>query len=154
MPKRLTILLLILTIFAGTAWARDLAIVVNPGNPVDELSRSELIKIFRVERRFWASEKIILLTREQDSWEKELVLEKIYNMSADDLNKFWLTKIFTGEIPAAPAVVGTEFMLKRLVQRLPGAIAYIDSESVDSNVKVLRIDGKLPGDSGYLLREK
>jgi hypothetical protein len=35
---------------------------------------------------------------------------------------------------------------------MQGAIAFIDSAQVPKNLKVLRIDGKLPGQDGYPLR--
>ena len=35
---------------------------------------------------------------------------------------------------------------------IPGAIAFIDSREVRPGAKVLRIDGRLPGQPGYPLR--
>jgi ABC-type phosphate transport system substrate-binding protein len=40
-------------------------------------------------------------------------------------------------------------VLKR-VQSTPGAIGVVDVRSVDSTIKVVRVDGKLPMESGYL----
>jgi hypothetical protein len=39
-----------------------------------------------------------------------------------------------------------------LVAAMPGAIAFIDARNVRPGLKVLRVDGHLPGDRDYPLR--
>jgi hypothetical protein len=39
--------------------------------------------------------------------------------------------------------------MQRVVARLDGAIGYVRADAVSSEVKVLRIDGKLPSDKDY-----
>jgi len=38
------------------------------------------------------------------------------------------------------------------VASIPGAIGLVDVYSINSSVKVLRVDGKLPFDVGYALK--
>jgi hypothetical protein len=38
-----------------------------------------------------------------------------------------------------------------VVASYPGAITYVRADMVNASVRVLRVDGKLPGDPGYLL---
>jgi hypothetical protein len=40
-------------------------------------------------------------------------------------------------------------VLQRVVARLGGAIAYVRAREVTDEVKIVRIDGKRPGDAGY-----
>ena len=42
--------------------------------------------------------------------------------------------------------------LLRTVESIPGAVGIVDVYSINSAVKVLRIDGKLPFDVGYPLK--
>jgi hypothetical protein len=42
--------------------------------------------------------------------------------------------------------------MKRFVREVPNAIGFLDVSAVDGSVKVLRINGKLPGEPGYPLR--
>jgi hypothetical protein len=42
--------------------------------------------------------------------------------------------------------------LLRTVDSTPGAIGIVDVYAINSSVKVLRIDGKLPFDVGYALK--
>jgi hypothetical protein len=39
-----------------------------------------------------------------------------------------------------------------LVTAMPGAIAFVDARNVRPGVKVLRVDGHLPGEKDYPLR--
>jgi hypothetical protein len=43
-------------------------------------------------------------------------------------------------------------MQYELVTAIPGAIAFVDARNVHPGVKVVRVDGKLPGEKGYPLR--
>jgi ABC-type phosphate transport system substrate-binding protein len=38
----------------------------------------------------------------------------------------------------------------KIVQTTPGAIGFVDVRSVDNTINVVRVDGKLPMESGYL----
>jgi len=38
----------------------------------------------------------------------------------------------------------------RIVQSTPGAIGFVDVRPVDNTINVVRVDGKLPMESGYL----
>jgi ABC-type phosphate transport system substrate-binding protein len=49
-------------------------------------------------------------------------------------------------------IVESEEDLLRTVEATPGAIGILDVYAINSSVKVLRVDGKLPFDVGYALR--
>jgi hypothetical protein len=38
-----------------------------------------------------------------------------------------------------------------LVAAIPGAVAFVDAGQIPKGMKVLKIDGKLPSDKGYVL---
>lgn len=38
----------------------------------------------------------------------------------------------------------------KIVQSTPGAVGLVDVRSVDNTINVVRVDGKLPMESGYL----
>jgi hypothetical protein len=48
--------------------------------------------------------------------------------------------------------VGSDEELLRVVESTPGAVGILDVYSINSSVKVLRVDGKLPFDVGYALK--
>jgi len=50
-----------------------------------------------------------------------------------------------------PKIVYSNEMAVDLVNRIPGAITFIDVSQMSNRLKVVRIDGRLPGEKGYPL---
>ena len=51
---------------------------------------------------------------------------------------------------ASIMVVESDADVIRAVQADPGAVGFIEVPSIDNSVNVIRVDGKLPMESGYL----
>jgi len=131
----------------------DVAVVVNPDTPVNNLSLAEVRKIFLGDRQYWtANIPVVLLMRAPVARERDVVLKTIYQMSESRFKQYWIAKIFRAESASAPKVVYSNDMANELVTAIPGAIAFIDSRDVKPGTKVVRVDGLLPGDAGYPLR--
>lgn len=149
-----SLLLLTLASLSSLAAASELAVIVHPRNPVKELSASELREILLVERQHWrGSGRIYLLLPESGTAEKALLLRRALGVNEDQLHRVYLGKLYAGEITAFPRVVqGTA--ARRIVERAPNALAIVDAAAVDAGVRVLRIEGRRPGEPGYLLRSQ
>lgn len=131
----------------------DVAVVVNPDTPVSNLSLAEVRKVFLGDRQYWtANTPVVLLMRAPVARERDVVLKVIYQMSESQFKQYWIAKIFRAESVSAPKVVYSNDMANDLVTALPGAIAFVDSRDVRSGTKVVRVDGRLPGEAGYPLR--
>ncbi len=131
----------------------DIAVVVHPGVPADDVSFAELRRIMLGDQKFWRrGEPITLLVRAPVARERTVVLEKICKMSEAGFRKHWIGKVFRAETTSGPKVVLSSVMAVELVRVLPGAVALIIVGEVPEDVKVLRIDGRLPGDPDYALR--
>jgi len=130
----------------------DVAIVVHPENPEVGLPAEELLRILRQEqRRFRTGGSIYLVFQGSGSPARDLVLRRLLRMNDLELKQFWLAKLYRGEIASFPRVLDSDVAVRRLVAVAPQAIGFLDASAVDATVKVLRIDGKLPGQTGYLL---
>lgn len=137
---------------ASTAAAGDIAIVVNRENAISDLSFTELVKIFRQDRQYWDGQKIYLIMREAGSPERDVILRRVYRMQEGEaLKKYWIGKLYRGEISTFPKTLSSNEAVKRFVSQASSAIGFVDASTVDEHVKVLRIDGKLPGEGGYAL---
>ena len=137
----------------GQAREVDVAVVVQPDTPVSNLSLAEVRKIFLGDRQYWtANMPVVLLIRAPVARERDVVLKTIYQMSESQFKQYWIAKIFRAESVSAPKVVYSNDMASDLVTALPGAIAFIDSRDVRPGTKVVRVDGRLPGEPGYTLR--
>lgn len=153
--RRPTFIIFIAALLISTlAYAEEVAVIVNKENATDEVSFKELVKIFKQEKQHWEDgKKIYLIMQETGSPEKKVVLKEIYKMTDEELKKFWLAKMFRGEISSFPKVLGSNEAVKRFVSEVPNAIGFIDASFVDESVKVLRINEKSPGEKGYILKE-
>jgi len=137
---------------ANPTEAEVLAIVVHPDTVVDELTQEQLTRIFRAEQQFWPdNSRITLLIRAPVSAVRTTVLEKIYHMTEAEFRKFWIAKMFKAEVPSGPRAMYTSGMAISLVSAIPGAITFIPLSNVPENGKILKVDGKLPGQAGYQL---
>ena len=151
--RRAFVATLVVTLLSpAVSRAGDVALIVHPKNPVVDLTRTEVVAIFKAEQQHWkAGERIYLILQESGTPERALVLKHVYRMSDVELKQFWLAKLFRGEIAAFPRVVASNAAAKRIVAQAPNALAFIDAAAVDSTVKALRIEGRKPGEPGYAL---
>lgn len=141
-----------LLLLMSAAGATSVAIVVSPDVPVDELSFSEVRKLFLGERQFWTPRlRVVLLMRAPVAPERNVVLRTIYQMSEAQFRQYWISKVFRADVSAGPKIVYSTEMANDLVNAIPGAVAFIDAAQIPKGLKVLKIDGKLPGDKAYPL---
>jgi ABC-type phosphate transport system substrate-binding protein len=132
--------------------SEPLVIVVNRSNPVDDVSFSELRKIFLGTRSHWANgRRITLVMREPGEPERTAILRDVCGMSEDQLKNHFLHGLFTGEILVSPKILSSPTGVRKFIFNVPGAIGYLRIGDVDPTVKVLRIDELLPEDKGYRL---
>ena len=137
---------------AGAAEAGDVAIIVNPGNPQNDVTMTELARLFRLDQQYWKSgDRVEPVLQMGGSAKEGIVLDRVYHMRAEDLRPFWLGKIYRGELTAAPRVLASDAGVKQYVASSSRALGYVDSVMLDGSVKPLRVDGKLPGEPGYPL---
>jgi phosphate transport system substrate-binding protein len=151
--RRLTGTLLLLLAAALPLRAREVAIVVNKDNPVSELSLREVTALFELQQQFWkGGTRVHVIIQPAGRPERNVMLKTVYHRTDDSLNKYWLNRMFKAEIADLPQIESSDEQVKQEVARRPNAIGFIDAAKVDDTVKVLRIDGVLPGGEKYRLR--
>jgi ABC-type phosphate transport system substrate-binding protein len=127
--------------------AKQLAIVVDKANAASNLTASELVKIFNAQSRTWPDGKpITVVMRDPSSADMQLVLRKLLNMTQEQARAF-----IQAHRPAI-MVADSDDAVLRFVSTSRGAIGVVDLYSLTGGVNVLKIDGKLPVEQGYLLR--
>jgi ABC-type phosphate transport system substrate-binding protein len=131
----------------GSSAAKQIAVIVNKENATQALTAAELTKILKCDTRKWpAGGTITVVVRDPASPEMELLLSNIYKISPDEL------RIFIAAHHGSVVVVDSNEAMLKAVETIPGAIGLIDVFRITQEVKVLKIDGKLPVEYGYLLR--
>ncbi len=127
--------------------AKQLAIVADKANATSNLTASELARIFTAHSRNWPDGKsITIVMRDPSSADMQLVLRKLMNMTPEQAHAFVLAH------RDAIMVADSDDAVLRFVSTSPGAIGVVDLYSLTQDVHVVKIDGKLPVEQGYLLR--
>src|ERR1700675_3935969 len=147
--RRVRTLLFLLWTIAATSFvhAKQLAVVTDTANQTRNLSAAELIKLFNAHTHNWGDGKpVIIVVRDPASSDMELVLRKVFNMTPAQARSF-----IQAHNPFI-VIAGSDDAVLRFVSTNRGAIGIVDLYSLTKDVNVVKIDGKLPFDVGYLLK--
>jgi hypothetical protein len=136
----------------GTVAGADIAVVVRPDVPVDNLTFPEVRRLLLGDRQFWTSNvRVTLLVRAPGARERDVVLKTIYQMSEAQFRQYWIAKVFRAEAAAGPRIVYSNEMAGVLVSGMQGAVAFMEADQVPKDLKVVKINGLLPGAKDYPL---
>lgn len=125
-------------------FAHHTALVVNKDNDIDNVTSAHLSKIIRGEVKQWPNGKGIVLVLHRDAIGEREALEQLTKMSAADWNEFMFTH------RDSILFVDTDADVLKEIQSEPCAVGLIEVHSIDNSVNVVRVDGKLPMERGYL----
>ena len=158
-PRRRALLLLVWLLacsWAGPLGAQtgaDIAVVVHPDVAIDNLTLPELRRILLGDREFWsAGVRVTLLIRAPIARERDIAVQSVCQMTEAQFRTHWIGKVLRAETPNTPKIVYSTEMGLDQVARLPGAISFVPISQVGRSVKVLKIDGRAPGQAGYRLK--
>lgn len=147
----LTGLTLLVWIPRSAAQAGDVAVVVNPYSRVTNLSLVDLRKIFAGERRTWPGGIPVKLVLRAPGGHERLVFLKLLGMSESEYKQYWAAQTFRGEADSEPFTAPSLGMTIEATKVFPGAISMVDAKDVRAGIKVIKLDGRLPGEPGYPL---
>lgn len=121
-----------------------MAVVVNKENNVGNVTAVHLAKIFRSEVKKWPDGKAVILVLHKDSAGETETLERLAKISAAEL------KALVASHKDFILIADSDAEVLKIVQSTPGAVGFVDVRFVDNTINVVRVDGKLPMESGYL----
>jgi ABC-type phosphate transport system substrate-binding protein len=134
--------------FLGASFAPSFghhtAVIVNKDNAVANVTSAHLTKIIRGEVKKWPDGKSIILILHKDSSGEREALEHLNKMSPAEWTAFIIAH------KDSIMFVDTDADVLKAVQAEPGAVGLIGVHSIDNRVNVIRVDGKLPMELGYL----
>src|SRR5579863_2266680 len=151
-PAWLPVLLFIAGQHMAWAQSEDVAVVVNAGNPASAITLSDLRKTFSREKRSWPGGIPVKLIVRTPGCHERLVLLRLLKMSEGDYQQYWTAQVLRGEATSPPVAVPSVGMQKEAIMTFLGAITLVDEKDVKPGMKVIKVDGHLPGESGYSLR--
>jgi ABC-type phosphate transport system substrate-binding protein len=125
-------------------FAHHMAVVVNKDNSMGDVNSAHLAKIVRLEVKKWHDGKDVILVLHKDSAGEMSTLERLSKMSASEL------KSFIAAHQGSITTVDSDEDVLKVVETTPGAVGLVDVRSINDQVNVVRVDGKLPMEDGYL----
>jgi hypothetical protein len=96
--------------------------------------------------------KLVLAQREPDSEVYQRLVQLVLRMTPSEYKRNLLRIEFQGAEPLMVKTLNSDDTAAKFVFNVPGAIAVIDAVPAGgaaSRVKIVRIEGKLPGEPGY-----
>lgn len=131
-------------ISVAPCFAHHMAVVVSKQNGDTALSSPQLSRIFLAETRKWADGKSIQLVLHRASNGEAITLQRLNKMSARQWHN-WVA-----DHKESLKLLDSDADVLNYVENTPGAVGLVDVRSVNDHVKIIRVDGKVPMEEGYL----
>ncbi len=135
------------------ASAKNLALITPASGKVDSVTLTDLAKLAKGAAKTWPDGRnFSLVLKDPDSDDMRVVLQKLFGISSAELRQ--LAAKLNDARPGSAYIrfVSSDAEVLQRVQSTPGAVGLVDVYAITSAVKVIRVDGKLPFDSGYVFR--
>jgi ABC-type phosphate transport system substrate-binding protein len=134
-----------LVVLAATpCFAHHMAVVVNKDNTVQNFTSAHLARILKGEVKKWPDGKSVVLVLHNSSPGEMTTLQHLSKMSEAEVKS--LLALHKDSVQT----VSTDADVIDAVASTPGAIGFVEEHSITERVSVVRVDGKLPMESGYL----
>lgn len=126
------------------SFAHHMAVVVNKDNKIQNVTSAHLAKIFKGEVKKWPDGRNVVLVLHGFSPDEVTTLEHLNKMTQAEV------KALLAAHKDSIRTVGSDAEVIEAVASSLGAIGFVEERSITERVVVVRVDGKLPMESGYL----
>jgi ABC-type phosphate transport system substrate-binding protein len=132
-----TIALLLCVGGSAGAQAAGFVVIVHPTNPVTELPREQLARMFTKKAKRWASgQPVMPVDLAESAKVRAAFTQAVHGKGVSAVKSYWEQQIFSGrEVP--PAEKGSEAEVLEVVRSTPGAVGYVSADRDLHGVKVL-----------------
>jgi ABC-type phosphate transport system substrate-binding protein len=136
-PRCMAALTASLIFFVLQTASAGVAVIGNPGLSVDSITAAQVADIFLGKMPKLADgTSITVIEHQEGDSVKDEFYNKVVGKSPSQLKAYWAKLVFTGEgVP--PKEYAGDKAVKDRVAATPGAIGYVNDDSVDKSVKVL-----------------
>jgi hypothetical protein len=145
---------------AGALWLADhgaradapvrLQIVTAKANSIRDISFPDLRQLYRGKRLSVGGLKVIPFNHPAGTPDRIGFDRLVLGMSPDEVGRYWVDQKIRGGDPP-PRTIDSVSLLLRVVAALGGSLGYVREGFSSPELKVVSIEGHLPGDSGYPL---
>ncbi len=147
MLRKVLVSTVLLITFVSSAAARDVAVVSGKSGSVQAVALQDLVKICTGKMTKWPDGRDVkIFVSDPSSPGMKMVVEKVFNITGGDarsaLQKMPGVKVLNSDQDVVAAV-----------PTVAGAIGFVDVYSINGSVVVMKVEGKLPLEPGYVLHK-
>lgn len=139
-PLTLAVVMCLLT----PSFAHHMAVVTDKDNKIQNVTSAHLAKIFKGEVKKWPDGKDIVVVLHEASPDEISTLARLTKMTDTQV------RAMIAERKDSVRKVASDAEVIDSVASIPGAIGLIEEHSITDRINVIRVDGKLPMETGYL----
>jgi len=143
-PSRIFGTMLLLSCLATPCLAHHLAVVTDKENKLENVSSAHLAKIFKGEIKKWPDGRTVVVVLRAGASDEISTLAHLTNMTDAEV------RAMLGDRKELIRRVSSDADVIDAVASTPGAIGMVEEHSITDRIKVIKVDGKLPLESGYL----
>jgi hypothetical protein len=137
----ITLFLVSLLPFTVHSQDNQLVIIGNTESVPSEMNMNQLKSVLKGEQMRWEDgSKVSIALMKTNTPVGTNTCKKLYNMSGNELNKYFLALVFQGKAKA-PVFFNSETALESYVADTPGAIGVLEQIN-DDHLKRVLVDGK------------
>ncbi len=129
-----------------------LAVFVAKDSALQALTLTELRRVFtNADDSGFSGQRSTPFNHPARSTDRVGFDQTVLHMSPEEVSRFWIDRKIRG-LPGPPRAVDSLSQLLHLVARSTGGIGYARPAQITNEVRVIRIDGKRPGEAAYPLQ--
>lgn len=133
----LVVVLMTMSVCWAEAGRTELVVIVNANNPITALTREQVVDIYMGRRTHFPDGHAALpIDLNPDSPLRVAFYQTLVGRTVAQVNAYWARLLFTGRA-TPPRVLSTPEAVRDVVRANPNAIAYLDSQMVDDQVKIV-----------------
>lgn len=114
----------------------DVYVIANKALPHNDLSKDEIAAIYLLKKKHWDDgDPILPINLPAQSQSRNVFTEQVFNSTPEKLGGYWDQMLFKGITP--PLTQNSEQAVMLFVERMKGAIGYVEQKPDNPNLKVI-----------------
>lgn len=114
----------------------DIYVIANKALTLSQLTKDDIAAIYLLKKKHWEDgEPMVPINLPVQSEARTLFTEQVFDSSPEKLGSYWDKMLFKGITP--PLTQNSEQAVMLFVERVKGAIGYVESKPDNSQVKIV-----------------
>jgi len=127
-------------LISGGLHAQSFKVVVDSGNPITSLTRSEASDLFLKKKTKWVNGTTVFpVDLISGSKVREDFSQQIHGKGVATIRAFWKQAVSSGKVSAPPEKANDAEVID-FIKKNPGAIGYVSSTTNSAGLKVVKIN--------------